>query len=139
MLFLWTFCCPTAGTMVAEAAFWGKQCTNNSRYGSPLSFFLCKSSYLVLGPYLLCSFYGRFVVRQPGPWRRKRHFGASYFPFQANEGVLQCPRPPASILFSSDGSTGHLDRLKCHFWRSFDRRRQPQSCAGNEQYKVILI
>ena len=59
--------------------------------------FVCKSSYMVLGPYLLCSFYGRFVVRQPGPWRRKRHFGASNFPFQANEGVLECPRPPASI------------------------------------------
>ena len=56
-----------------------------------------KSSYVVLGPYLLCSFCGRFVVRQPGPWRRKRLFGASIFPFQANEGVLECPRPPASI------------------------------------------
>ena len=24
VLFLWTFCCPPAGTMAAEAAFWGE-------------------------------------------------------------------------------------------------------------------
>ena len=39
----------------------------------------CKSSYVVFGPYPSCSFCGRFVVRQPGPWRRKRLFGASIF------------------------------------------------------------
>ena len=53
----------------------------------------CESSYVVLGPYLLCSFCGRVAVRQPGPWRRKQHFEANNFPFQVNEGVLECPRP----------------------------------------------
>ena len=33
--------------------------------------FFSNSCYMVLGPYLLCSF------RQPGQSRRKRHFGAS--------------------------------------------------------------
>ena len=40
---------------------------------APIALF-CKSSYVVLGPHLLYSFFGRFVVRQPGPWRRKRLF-----------------------------------------------------------------
>ena len=42
----------------------------------------CKSSYVVLGPYLSCSFCGRFVVRQPGSWQRKRHFEANIFHFR---------------------------------------------------------
>ena len=97
----------------------------------------CRSSYMVCGPYLLCSFCGRFVVRQPGPWRRKRRFGASNFPFQANEGVFECPRPPASIPVSGAGSSGHLGCRNGHFRRSFDRHRQPRSCAGNEHFEVI--
>ena len=99
----------------------------------------CKSSYVVLGPYLSCSFCGRFVVRQPRPWRRKRHFEANNFPFLANEGVLECPRPPSSIPLSGAGSFGHLGCFRSHFWRSFDRRCRPQSCAGSEQYEVNMI
>ena len=109
------------------------------RYGSPQSLFFCKSSYVVLWPHLTCSFCGRFVVRQPGPWRRKRRFGASNFQFQANEGVFECPRPPASIPVSGAGSSGHLGCRNGHFRRSFDRHRRPRSCAGNEHFEVILI
>ena len=94
---------------------------------------------MVLGTYLVCSFYGLFVVRQPEPWRRKWHFGASNFPFQANEGVLECPRPPALIPVSGAGSSSHLGCRNCHFRRSFDRHRRPRSGAGNEHFEVILI
>ena len=113
--------------------------SSSSRCWTSQSPFFCGSSYMVLGPYPLCSFCGRFVVRQPGPWRRKRHFEANNFPFQANEGVLKSSRPPASIPWSGAGSPGHLTRLNCHFRRSFDRRRRPRSCAGNDQYEVNII
>ena len=35
--------------------------------------------------------------------------------------------------------TGHLCRFQGHFWRSFDRRRQPRSCAGNGSNEAIII
>ena len=85
--------------------------TLNLVYGLPQTLSLCKSSSMVCGPYLLCSFWGRFAVHQPGPWRQKRHFGVTNVPFLANEDVLESPRPPASITLSGAGSPGHLTCL----------------------------
>ena len=112
---------------------------NRLQFDAPVAPILfCKSSYMVLGPYLLCSFYGRFVVREPGPWRRKQHFWASNFPFETNEDVLECPRPPALIQVSGAGSSGHLGRFRSHSRRSFDWRCRPQGCARSEQYEVVV-
>ena len=65
-------------------------------YRSPGTLFFGRSTYLVSGPYLLCSSYAIFTKYLPaGPWRRKRHFEAINVPLLANEDVifkLETPR-----------------------------------------------
>ena len=40
---------------------------------------LCKSSYMVFGPYLLCSFYGRFFCTPVGTMAVEAVFWGEYF------------------------------------------------------------
>ena len=53
--------------------------TFNLVYSSPQTLFLCESSSMVLGPYLLCSFCGRFAVRQPGTMAAETAFWGDIF------------------------------------------------------------
>ena len=60
------------------------------------TFFYLESAYLVYWPCLLCCSQARFAIRQPWPWRRKRHFEAMFFfCFQQ----LRALRKPKDLMF----------------------------------------
>ena len=92
---------------------------------------LRRRSYLVLGPLPFTCCQALFDFRQPGPWRRKRHFEANFSAIPTNEGVSESPRPPASNALSGAGIAGRLGTSRSYFLSSIDRRRRPRCCSGS--------
>ena len=81
------FCSTYQGSKVDRLTF-------NLVYSSPQTLFLCKSSSMVLGPYLFCSFCGRFAVRQPGTMAAETAFWGDIFSVSGKQGRFRIPKNP---------------------------------------------
>ena len=84
-------------------------------------------------------FLSSFCHLSAGTMVRNRHFEVICSLLSASEDVLEILRPRASILWSGVDFPGHRGRSQNHLRHSLDRRRRPQSCAGSDQNKLIVI